>query len=73
MAAIKTKQFGNDATNSLDNFELNVVAKQLEQFLLEDLSRLYIQLVRERISDEDTTPHYILNHSLLTNHQATSG
>lgn len=55
-----------NATNSLDNFELNMAAKQIEQFLLEDLSRLYIQLVRERISEEDPMPYYVLNHSLLT-------
>ena len=38
-----------EVTNSLDNYKLHVAAKALRKFIVEDVSRRYIKLIRRRV------------------------
>ena len=51
-----------DYTANIEAFETHLAARQLEQFIVDDLSRWYIQLIRDR---EDETPWYIINTALV--------
>ncbi len=48
-----------------DKFEYHVCGRELHNFILNDVSRTYIQLVRGRIDDGDETPLRILNEIIL--------
>ena len=45
---------------SFDNFEYQEMGRNLSEFIVKDLSRNYIQLVRSRIEDKDSRVGYIL-------------
>ncbi len=46
--------------NSFDNFEYQEMGRGLSEFIVKDLSRSYIQLVRSRIEEKDPRVGYIL-------------
>ena len=52
--------------NAFDNFEYQKMGRGLHDFIVNDLSRTYIQLVRERIEKKDATVGYVLLKSILT-------
>ena len=45
---------------------ISVIYSSLKEFWLNDLSRGYIQLVRDRISEDDSAVKFVLNESYLT-------
>lgn len=49
--------------NDIEDFKLQLAGRSLVAFIVEDLSRTYIQLVRERM-DNDETPAQIISHAL---------
>ena len=50
-----------DATDSCENLDLFRLARDLSAFIADDLSRLYIKLVRSRIRSGDTRPLSVLH------------
>ena len=53
-----------DYTENLENFELHLAARSMANFIVDDLSRFYIHLIRERLS-KDSTPMRIINDCLM--------
>ena len=51
--------------NGFDTFKLQDVGSALLTYIVEDLSRTYVQLTRER-TQEDETPLSIIHHALVT-------
>lgn len=45
-----------DTTKKLENFEFHLAYRQLLDFVMNDLSRWYIKIIRERISAHSVTP-----------------
>ena len=52
-----------EVRDAVESFELNLAGKALHRFIVEDLSRTYVQLVRERM-DQEESPSMIIGHSL---------
>jgi len=52
--------------SSFEEFEYQRMGRGIHNFVVNDLSRTYIQLVRERISKNDSTVGYVLLKSILT-------
>jgi isoleucyl-tRNA synthetase len=52
----RTNTLIKDVTSALDQFNLHVAARFLSSFILEDLSRWYVKLVRERVWIEKDDP-----------------
>src|SRR5581483_462652 len=60
-----------ETTHALDANEFHRAAREVEQFVLEDLSRWYVRLVRERVWDESESAdkraaYHALHEALLT-------
>lgn len=51
---------------AFDKFEYQRMGRGLHDFIVNDLSRTYIQLVRERVENKDSTVGYVLLRSLVT-------
>jgi len=51
-------------TENVDGFELHTALRSMGDFIVEDLSRKYIKLVRDRTAT-DNIPFAILNHAIL--------
>jgi len=49
---------------ALDDFELHLAGRPIYNFVVDDLSRFYVQVIRDRL-DEDEIPVHIMNHCLL--------
>lgn len=49
----RTERLKNDVTKHLDAFELHKACRVLEEFILEDLSRWYVRLIRDRMWREE--------------------
>ena len=54
-----------EVTNELENLHPYLAARALQDFWLNDLSRGYIQFVRERLSENDGAAKFILNEIYL--------
>jgi isoleucyl-tRNA synthetase len=52
-----------DVRDQVESFELHLVGRSLHQFVVEDLSRTYVQFVRDRLDEEDA-PARLIGHSL---------
>ena len=52
----RTESLTRKVTDSLEGFNLHHAARALEEFILEDLSRWYVRLVRDRIWVEGDVP-----------------
>ena len=50
----------NIFSSGLDNFEFHMAGRALADFVVDDVSRWYIQLVRERMDEGDTVPLSLL-------------
>jgi len=53
-------------SNGLDNFNYHESARNLESFVVNNLSREYIQIVRGRVDEDDPAVVYVLFESLLS-------
>ena len=60
----RAHQVTKDVKTGLDEFEIDRAGQGLYNFIVKDLSRNYVQLVRER-TREDTTPHHVLYRAVL--------
>ncbi len=49
---------------AIEDFEIHLAGREIYNFVVNDLSRTYIQLVRDRM-EADNTPYNIINHALL--------
>ncbi|MFP4524232.1 MAG: isoleucine--tRNA ligase [Candidatus Woesearchaeota archaeon] len=52
-----------EVREAVEGFHLHLAGRSLQRFVMEDLSRTYVQLVRDRMED-DTTPAAIISHAL---------
>lgn len=52
--------------SAIDNFEYHNAARELGSFIVDDVSRWYVQVCRDRLDNEDTTPLGIINKIILT-------
>ncbi len=55
-----------NVTNELNEMHPHLASRALADFWIEDLSRGYIQVVRDRLSEEDTAAYSILSEVYLT-------
>lgn len=53
-----------DGVNAIHDFEPHEAGRLLYDFVIDDLSRTYVQMVRERV-DDDNEPIHVINHCLL--------
>ncbi len=51
--------------NNIETFNLHLAGREFSNFIMEDLSRTYIQFVRERIDNNDEIPARIITSTLL--------
>ncbi|MBM4237637.1 MAG: class I tRNA ligase family protein, partial [Euryarchaeota archaeon] len=49
----RTERLKNEVTRHFDSFELHKAVRALEEFMLEDLSRWYVRLIRDRMWKEE--------------------
>jgi isoleucyl-tRNA synthetase len=63
----RAHQVTKTVKHGLDEFEIDNAGQGLYDFIVKDLSRNYVQLVRER-TRSDTTPYHVLYHAV---HHAT--
>ncbi|MBI5224386.1 isoleucine--tRNA ligase [Candidatus Micrarchaeota archaeon] len=53
------------SAESIEKFEMNLVGREMIRFLVDDFSRTYIKLIRDRVSDEGSTPDKLTCLSLI--------
>ncbi len=53
-------------SEELENLHPHLAIRAIQNFWLEDLSRKYVKIVRERIASDDKKANYVLNESYLT-------
>ncbi|MEM2943770.1 MAG: class I tRNA ligase family protein, partial [Methanomassiliicoccales archaeon] len=67
----RCEKLKNDVTRHLNSYELHKATRALEEFILEDLSRWYVRLVRDRMwkeeGDSDKLAAYKTLHDVLMN------
>ncbi|MDP2926141.1 MAG: isoleucine--tRNA ligase [Nanoarchaeota archaeon] len=61
----KYNKLAENATNELENLHPHLATRLLQDFWLNDLSRGYIQFVRERLSENDLAAKFILKEIYL--------
>jgi isoleucyl-tRNA synthetase len=62
----KLNSLTKTVTEEFENLHLHLATRALKDFWLTDFSRTYIQLVRERLSQDDEEAKYILHEIYLT-------
>ncbi|MBI4441521.1 isoleucine--tRNA ligase [Candidatus Woesearchaeota archaeon] len=53
-------------TENIERFEFHTAGRALASFLVEDVSRWYVQLVRERMDKGDEVPYALIRKAVLT-------
>jgi isoleucyl-tRNA synthetase len=67
--ASRTEKLKVEVTRNLDSFDLHKACRSLEDFILEDMSRWYVRLIRDRMwseaADMDKIAAYVTLHDAL--------
>ena len=53
-------------TENTEKFEFHIAGRSLASFIVDDVSRWYVQLVRERMDKGDKTPYALIRKAILT-------
>ena len=62
----KLNSFVKVYTGALDNFEYHIAGRAFEDFVINKMSRGYIQLIRERVDEKDGAVFFVLEKCLKT-------
>ncbi|MEM2239124.1 MAG: isoleucine--tRNA ligase [Candidatus Bathyarchaeia archaeon] len=63
----KTQRLIKDVTEAFENYHLHSAVKTLRDFIVEDVSRWYIRLIRRRTWVEEEAPEKLASYSVLYN------